>query len=173
MEIKHEHTHKPINTDICFIFYECCRVPTCSSSWTGCVYAACVCVSRMGFLCTVDLQRRRSFGSPHAVFCHARVRPFVLLSHLQQTESIVTADLESTPTQRKRTNHSFVVWGIAHTLAHQSSPPNHYVILKLFRSFPSAALWKGYNRVYYDWSVEFIDRCFILPSGKFQQDPQK
>lgn len=60
-------------------------------------------------LCTVDLQRRRGLCSPHAVFRHTRISPLVLLSHLHQTESVVTADLKSTPTRRKEQITAFVV----------------------------------------------------------------
>lgn len=71
-----------------------------------------VCLERCAFMCvvlnTVDLQRGRSLGSPHAVFRHTRVSPLVLLSHFHQTESVVTADLESSPGQRKEQLTAFV-----------------------------------------------------------------
>lgn len=94
------------------------------------------------FLYTVDLQRCRCLGSPHAVLRHTRVSSLVLFSHLHQTESVVTADLESTPTQgKKRRNHSFADCEEFHM--HSLITPrllNHCAILQLAISFRSQQL---------------------------------
>lgn len=118
MEIKDERTHEPINRDICFIFYECCRMPTCALYELVCVLKD---VSFCFYMYRGPAASPKPRFSPRCFPSHMCKSPRPPLAPSPDGECCHCGS-QIYAHAKRRTNHSFVVWGISHTLTLQSSP---------------------------------------------------